>query len=63
VAVGEASSVIREKYFLAIEQKETGFFIGTTGYTVSKVTPLGKMVDLGYFILPEYHNLGYVVVK
>jgi len=60
VAINEARSAARTKYFLTIEQKETGFFIGTTGYTVSRATPLGKMVDLGYFILPEYHNHGYM---
>jgi len=60
VAVSEASSAVRTKYFLAVEQKETGLFIGTAGYSVSKATPLGKIVDMGYFIQPEYHNRGYM---
>jgi ribosomal-protein-alanine N-acetyltransferase len=60
IAVSETSSVNRPKYFFAIECKETGSFIGTTGYTVTKTTPLGKSVGMGYFILPEYHNQGFM---
>jgi len=59
-AVNEANSANRTKYFLAIEDKDTGSFIGTTGYTVNKTTPIGNLVGLGYFILPEYHNRGYM---
>ena len=57
-AIMEAQNPNRTKYFFAIEDKETGAFIGTTGYTVSRVTPVGKAVGVGYFILPEYHGKG-----
>jgi len=59
-AVNEANNANRTKYFLAIEEKDTGSFIGTTGYTVTQTTPLGKLVGMGYFILPEYHSRGYM---
>ena len=59
-AIDEANSKARTKYFLAIEHKETGAFIGELGYTVTQTTPLGHLVGMGYFILPQYHNQGYV---
>ena len=60
VALDEAQNPNRNKYFLAIEHGETGAFVGTVGYNVTKVTPLGKFVGAGYFILPEYHGQGYM---
>jgi ribosomal-protein-alanine N-acetyltransferase len=59
-AINESNNADRTKYFLTIEHKETGSFIGTTGYTVTKLTPIGKVVEMGYFILPEYHSQGYM---
>ena len=59
IAIAESKSPNRTKYFLAIEHKQTGDFIGTIGYTVTKSTPLGKHVGLGYFILPKHQNQGY----
>ena len=60
VAIDEAQNPNRTKYFFAIENGETGAFIGTVGYTVTKTTPLGKFAGAGYFILPEYHDQGYM---
>jgi len=59
-AVSEANSADRTKYFFAVEHKETGSFIGSAGYTVTSTTPLGKLIGVGYFLLPEYHGLGYM---
>ena len=59
-AANDAQSPNRTKYYLAIENRETGVFIGSTGYTVTQVTPVGKLVHAGYFILPEYHGQGYM---
>ena len=59
-ALDEARNTNRTKYFFAIENGETGAFIGTVGYTVTKTTPLGKFAGAGYFILPEYHGQGYM---
>jgi len=60
IAVEESKSKNRKKYFFAIENKETGVFIGSIGYTVTEVTPVGKLVEAGYFILPEFHGKGYI---
>jgi len=60
IAVAESQSASREKYFLAIEDKESGAFVGTVGYTVIQITPVGKVVGAGYFMLPEYHGRGYM---
>jgi len=60
IAVAESQSQNREKYFFTVESKETGAFIGSVGYTVIQITPIGKIVEAGYFILPEYHGKGYL---
>jgi ribosomal-protein-alanine N-acetyltransferase len=60
LAIEEAKSTSREKYFLAIEHERTGNFVGSVGYTVTETTPLGKFVGAGYFILPEYHGQGFM---
>jgi len=59
-AVADTQNPDRTKYFLAVEDKKTGTFIGTIGYTVTQATPVGKLAHIGYFILPEYHGRGYV---
>ena len=58
--IAEAQNPNRTKYFLAIEHGETGTFIGSIGYTVTRTTPLGKFVGVGYFVLPEHQGHGYV---
>ena len=50
----------RKYYFFIIENKDTKEFIGEIGYTVLNNTPFGKLVHLGYFILENYWNKGYV---
>ena len=57
-AVAEAHNPNRTKYYFVIEDKKTGAFIGTAGYTVTRTVPVGKAADVGYFILPEYHGQG-----
>ena len=59
-AIAEADNPNRIKYFFAMENIQTGEFIGTVGSTVLRITPVGKIVDLGYFILPEHQGLGYM---
>ena len=59
-AIAESQNPNRKKYFFAIVHIETGAFIGSIGYTVTKTTPLGKFVGVGYFILPEYQGRGFV---
>ncbi|HYE08872.1 MAG TPA: GNAT family protein [Patescibacteria group bacterium] len=43
----------RTKYFFRIELRD-GTYVGEIGFTVKFGTPLGKIVELGYFILPQY---------
>jgi len=61
VAINEAQSPNRAKYFFAIEHIETVAFIGTVGYTVTETTPVGKLVHVGYWMLPEHHGHGYMI--
>ncbi len=46
-------------HYFCIEHKASGEYIGQIGYTITEVTPLGKIVHLGFFILPRYHGKGY----
>ena len=59
IAITDARCPDRTKYFLVIEDKTTGFFIGTAGYTVTHTTPVGKIAHSDYFLLPEYHGRGF----
>src|SRR5215471_6979159 len=59
-AINDIKSENRKLYFFLIENKLTNEFIGEIGYTVTKNTPYGKLVHLGYFIKENYWNKGYV---
>lgn len=50
----------RRYYFLHIELKDSHEQVGTVGYTVHDNTPVGKLVDAGYFVFPQFWNQGYV---
>jgi ribosomal-protein-alanine N-acetyltransferase len=58
-AITETYNRNRVKYFFSIETRDSGVFIGSIGYTVEAVTPVGKVVDAGYFILPAFWRNGY----
>jgi len=60
IAVADVRNPNRTKYYLVIEECQTGAYVGATGYTVTQTTPVGKIVNVGYFILPEYHGRGYM---
>lgn len=60
VAMEETENPNRSKYFLAIEHRDTGDFMGSVGYTVTRITPVGKLAGIGYFLLPEYHRQGFM---
>jgi ribosomal-protein-alanine N-acetyltransferase len=47
----------RTKYFFRIELRD-GTYVGEIGFTVVLSTPIGKIVELGYFILPQYWRQG-----
>lgn len=60
LAISEANSTERQKYFFAIIDKLTSEYIGEIGFHVVTESPKGNNVNLGYFILPEYWGNGYV---
>jgi [ribosomal protein S5]-alanine N-acetyltransferase len=59
-AMNEINLEKRTKYFFAVVCRETGRYIGEIGFTVRLDTPMGKIVGLGYFILPEFWGRGIV---
>lgn len=59
-SIEEILSKNRVKYFFRIENNKTKEHIGEIGYTVTSNTPLGKLVDLGYFTYQRHWNKGYV---
>ncbi len=46
-------------HYFCIEKKDTNEYIGQVGYTIVEENPLGKVVHMGYFILPQHFNKGY----
>lgn len=58
--IAEIVNPNRTMYFLRIENKITKEHIGEIGYTVTEVTPVGKLVDLGYFTYQKCWRNGYV---
>jgi len=46
-------------HYFCICEKPHDSFIGSIGYTIVEDTPLGKIVHLGYMLMPEYHGMGY----
>ena len=57
-AIDEIGMEDRTKYFFRIEDKNNRY-IGEIGFTVRLDTPAGRVVELGYFILPEFWGQGY----
>jgi len=47
-------------HYFCICEKGVGRFIGGIGYTITNTTPFGKIVHMGYMLLPEYHRRGYI---
>lgn len=43
-----------------IELKEKSKLIGAVGYDITAETPVGRVGHLGWFIMPEYQNRGYI---
>lgn len=59
-AIEESFLPDRTKYFFKIECTKTRQYIGEIGFTVTLDTPVGRVVNLGYFILPQFWGLGIV---
>jgi ribosomal-protein-alanine N-acetyltransferase len=58
-AIADAHNRNRIKYYFTIEGRDSDVFIGSVEYTVEAVTPVGKVVDAGCFILPAFWRNGY----
>lgn len=59
-AIQAADKTPRAELFLAMELLETGEYLGSVGYTVVEAPPPGKIVHMGYFMLPGHHGKGYM---
>jgi ribosomal-protein-alanine N-acetyltransferase len=60
VSICESKLSDRKKYFFAIVLNDTKEYIGEIGFTVLIDCPDGKVVEMGYFILPEFWGKGIV---
>ena len=49
----------RQFYFFHMETKDTHDQVGSIGYTVTANTPVGKIVNMGYFTYPAFWGKGY----
>ncbi|WP_238881500.1 GNAT family N-acetyltransferase [Clostridium sp. YIM B02551] len=59
-AIKESKMEKRTKFFFGIIIKATNEYIGEIGYTVIIDSAEGKVVNLGYFILPKFWGKGFV---
>ncbi len=59
MAIDQTECSDRKYYFFRIEDKFTNEHIGEIGYTVLDFTPVGKIVEVGYFIRDKYWGMGY----
>ena len=50
----------KKGYRLCLALKTSDQMIGGIGYTITAQTPVGKVVEMGWFISPEHQNKGYV---
>ena len=49
----------RQFFFFHMETKDTHEQVGSIGYTVTADTPVGKIVNMGYFTYPKFWGQGY----
>ncbi len=47
-------------HYFCVCDKVSGSYMGNVGYTISDITPFGKIVHMGYLLLPEYQGKGYM---
>lgn len=59
-AIKQSTYDNRVKFFFAIEEKETGSYVGEVGYTITARAKCGAVAEMGYFILKAYWGKGYV---
>jgi ribosomal-protein-alanine N-acetyltransferase len=59
-AIEQVETSPRRKYYFAMLERDAERYIGEIGYTVTARAEIGKVVNLGYFTLPEWWGRGYV---
>ena len=59
-ALLESSMKNADGQYFCICNRQSDSFMGGIGYTITADTPLGKIVHLGYMLLPEFWGKGYV---
>ena len=60
IAIEEANTPHRKKYFFAITDKDSDEYIGEIGFTKIRESENGSTVHLGYFIPEKYWGKGIV---
>lgn len=58
-AMAESNKEKRTHYFLVISDLTTGAYMGGIGYEVLSECPMGKQVEIGYFLYPKFQKQGY----
>ena len=57
--LADRDSSDRKFFFFHMEKKDTHEQVGSIGYTVTANTPVGKIVNMGYFTYPAFWGSGY----
>ena len=57
--LADRDSPDRKLFFFHMELKQTHEQVGSIGYTVTGNTPVGKLVNMGYFTYPRFWGQGY----
>ena len=57
--LADRDSQTRQFYFFHMELKDSHEPVGSIGYTVTANTPVGKIVNMGYFTYPAFWGKGY----
>ncbi|MCL2168788.1 MAG: GNAT family N-acetyltransferase [Defluviitaleaceae bacterium] len=47
-------------HYFCICDKNTKAYMGSIGYTITDTTPFGKIVHMGFMLLPAYHGHGFM---
>jgi ribosomal-protein-alanine N-acetyltransferase len=47
-------------HYFCICDKISENYMGSIGYTITEDTPFGKIVHMGYMLLPKHHGQGYM---
>lgn len=57
--LADQNSEVRQFFFFHMELKGTHEQVGSIGYTVTTDTPVGKLINMGYFTYPKFWGRGY----